>query len=381
MTADGTGTAAACAECLRRGWLLGQLLTPLDYCARDRDRLLSALALHDRELLAALAGRRRRELEFASDGWRADTLELPAGVETVCRHTPRYPARLRADAAPRALFVAGGGGRLAELVGGSVVTVLGATRASDYGVEMTARLARGLAASGVTVAAPLAAGVGACALRAARDLGAGAIAALAGGAGSASARTRSHEHAIAEQGCVISELPPRVRGRRFGELAAERTLAHIGDVLVVVEARADASEVATARALLEAGSPVAALPGRAASPLAAGAHALIRDGATLVRDARDVLELLPASCCQPGEVRGGPESPGRETACRAPPALARPLAAVLERVAEGCDTVERLCAESRDADATLLALSELEVLGLLGRGAGGRYIARATPCN
>ena len=54
---------------------------------------------------------------------------------------------------------------------------------------------------------------------------------------------------------------------------------------------------------------------------------------------------------------------------------------MLERVAEGCDTVERLCAESRDADATLLALSELEVLGLLGRGAGGRYIVRATPCN
>ena len=44
-----------------------------------------------------------------------------AGVETVCRHSPRYPARLRADAAPRALFVAGGAGRLAELAEGSVV--------------------------------------------------------------------------------------------------------------------------------------------------------------------------------------------------------------------------------------------------------------------
>ena len=151
--------------------------------------------------------------------------------------------------------------------------------------------------------------------------------------------------------------------------------------MLVVEARAEAGEVATARALLEAGSPVAALPGRASSPLAAGAHALIRDGATLVRDARDVLELLPASRRQPGAARGGRESPRRATSCRTPAALARPLAAVLERVAEGCDTVERLCAESRDADATLLALSELEVLGLLRRGAGARYIVSATPCN
>jgi hypothetical protein len=49
---------------------------------------------------------------------------------------------------------------------------------------------------------------------------------------------------------------------------------------------------------------------------------------------------------------------------------------VLARVAAGEDTLERLAVDihGSSADATLLALGELEVGGWLQRGDGGRYV-------
>jgi hypothetical protein len=50
------------------------------------------------------------------------------------------------------------------------------------------------------------------------------------------------------------------------------------------------------------------------------------------------------------------------------------LARILEQVSVGRDTPDQLTAADRDSTEVLLALSELELLGLLGRGDGGRYV-------
>ena len=42
----------------------------------------------------------------------------------------------------------------------------------------------------------------------------------------------------------------------------------------------------------------------------------------------------------------------------------------------GRDTPGKLTADAEDPGETLLALAELELLGLLGRGDGGRYVPR-----
>jgi hypothetical protein len=52
------------------------------------------------------------------------------------------------------------------------------------------------------------------------------------------------------------------------------------------------------------------------------------------------------------------------------------LTAMLERVGAGHDTPAQLTGASEDPEQVLLALSELELLGLLARGDGGRYVPR-----
>jgi hypothetical protein len=49
---------------------------------------------------------------------------------------------------------------------------------------------------------------------------------------------------------------------------------------------------------------------------------------------------------------------------------------VLEKVGAGRDTPDKLTASGEDAAEILLVLTELELMGLLGRGDSGRYVPR-----
>ena len=83
-----------------------------------------------------------------------------AGVETICRCRPDYPPRLRAlDNPPAVLHVLGGLDRLLELAAGDPVAIVGARRASRYGLEVAFALGRGLGAASVGVVSGMALGV------------------------------------------------------------------------------------------------------------------------------------------------------------------------------------------------------------------------------
>jgi DNA processing protein len=366
--------AGACFDCTRRSWLLSRLSGPMEYCARDRARLLELLALPDAQLLQALAGRRKAELRASYERFRAEDLAHERQLQPICRHRPGYPRALDSPAAPAMLFVAGGATRLSALAAAPVVTILGSRNASDYGIQMARSLARGLAASGVTVAAGLTDGVPVAAHTGAIDAGAGSLAVIGAGLRVAcSSRRRALYERVTRAGCAISELPHDCAGRRWGLLASERILAELPRVAVVVEADASPGELAAAHRAQALGRTVAAIPGRVTSPLSRGSNALLMGGASLVRDARDVLDLLYAA-----DGAGGPRDrrSGTATAASAAPqnALRSDLRSVLERVGAGCDTPGALAGAGIELSAALLALSELELKGLLVRGDGGRYL-------
>ncbi len=288
-------------------------------------------------------------------------------------HDARYPREMKAAGVCPMLHVEGGLERLRELTQRPVVAILGTTRASDYGRAAASDLARGLAASGVTVAGAQSRGIAAAALAGALEGGGWTLTVAAGGLDTApAARWREVRRQLQSGGCTVSALADGVDGRRWGAALAERTLAALAAVTLVVEARERPRELAAARAAQSFGRTVAAIPGRVTSPAASGCHELLRDGARLVRDAADVLELLyeadrPAPQAQTG---------GRAASDLVLAELEPRLRAVLERVGAGEDTPGRLAEGQDDAGAALRALSELELLGLLSRGDGGRYVVR-----
>jgi len=52
------------------------------------------------------------------------------------------------------------------------------------------------------------------------------------------------------------------------------------------------------------------------------------------------------------------------------------LRALLRQVEDGCDTACALAATPTEAQSALAGLAELELLGFLRRGPGGRYVRR-----
>lgn len=376
--------AGACAGCLRRAWLVAALASHVAAAVHRRGRLVELLALRDAELIAALGGARRKRIERAYARFDArdahEACEV-ARVTPVCQHDRRYPAALDGADRPAVLYVAGDPERFAALAGADPVAIVGARRASPYGLDVARSLARDLAVAGVTTISGMALGADAAAHEGALAGGGQTIAVLANGADRAyPASKRGLYERICAQGAVVSELPPGCGPWRWTFPARNRIIAALGGVTVVVEAAERSGSLITAELAAELGREVGAVPGRVTSPLAVGTNRLIADGAHVVRDARDVLDLLfgagargPASGA---ELHGA--EPGKNAERASVMGLRAELREVLEAVECGHDTVDGLSCDGAvarplDAGELMAALGELELLGLVRRDLGGRY--------
>lgn len=288
---------------------------------------------------------------------------------------PEYPPLLReVPDAPPLLYAAG-----RALEPAPMVSVVGTRRASRYGLEAAAWLARGLAAAGLVVVSGMALGVDAAAHRGALDGGGSTVGVLGCGLDvcypPANARLRA---AILERGTLLSEHPAGVRPRPWHFPVRNRIIAGMALGTVIVEARETGGALITARLASDLGREVFAVPGPVNADGSRGAHALVRDGARLVTCAADVLEdlgfgdLVAPAC---------PAVPAAEAdAAGTSPALSGlgpdelRLLAVLDAEPLLLDAIALRAAVPVSAAAAVLA--RLELKGVASRHAGGRF-ARA----
>jgi DNA processing protein len=368
----------ACPECLRRAWLLGALGKSLDYHRHDPLRLAAVLELDDDDLLAALGNRYTTGLRERHAAFDAARVPLRHGVRRVCRHDPAFPrALLDLAGAPHLLHIAHGTHPLEELLAGPVVAIVGSRTASDYGMEMAWSLARGVASAGITVLGALADGIATSAHAGALTVGGPTLTVMPGGLDVCYPKSHRELYArLLVEGGALSELPCGTPAHRWCQTARTRILATLATVLVVVEARDRPGELMGATMARAIGRVVAAVPGRASSTLSSGPHALLMAGAPLVRDARDVLDLLYEADSGGTELAAtGPSAADSNRAATARPRLEPHLHELLELVGAGADTPGKLRRRGATGGDLLVALARLEALGALTRGDGGRYVA------
>jgi DNA processing protein len=243
-----------------------------------------------------------------------------ARVERIPRHDPGYPEGLAGlPSAPAALYVAGGRGRLRELLSRPVVTIAGTRHCTYYGREVAGALARDLALAGVTVLAGLTEGIEASAHHGALQAGGRTIAVVPGPPHLAYPAGQKHLHAqILKSGCVVSDMgasghrhapvarspTPGARApQRDPLLARNRLIAALVQVVVLVEATVGAAPMQTAEAALALGREVAAVPGRITDESAAGPNLLIREGAVPVLGVEDLLGLVGTGYVQTSSLK------------------------------------------------------------------------------
>jgi DNA processing protein len=352
----------ACERCLSRAWLLGRLASHLETA---RSRIEPVLRLADNQLLAAVGGPHRAQIEEELEHLDADQVRARAecaGLELVCRCDPAYPLRLRAvPSAPAMLHVAGGLERFLALADQDPVAIVGARRPSAYGLDAARWLGRSLARAGVAVLSGMALGIDSAAHAGALAAGAGTVAVLPGSADRPyPAGKRSLYRRIKDCGAVVSELPPGTAVWRWMFPARNRIIAALASTTVVVEAGERSGALVTARFARELGRPLGAVPGRVVTPQAAGPNALLATGAYVVRGPQDVLDQLFGA---------GVRSAVRDDRVELPPELRTLLAAI----ADGSDTTGALARAGFPTEQGLAALASLELAGYVRRGAGGRY--------
>ncbi len=373
---------SACDACVRRSWLVARLAGHLERRRAERAVIRGVLALPDEGLIAALAGSRaasvRAEWRQVSPAALLARWSL-CGSHAVCRCDTRYPSVLfDLPDPPSVLHLLGDVGRADELLcaddrPSACVALVGARRSSVEAAEVAREIGRGCCAAGLTVVSGMALGIDAAAHEGALDATGATIAVLACGPERAYPASKRRLHAeIAARGLVLSELPPGTGPYRWAFPARNRIIAALAGMTVVVEAAERSGSLITAEIALELGRGVGAVPGPVTSWRSSGANALLRDGAQVVRDARDVLDDL---CGAGGEAGGASQQLGLDLG-----GLEPHLRDALVAVDRGADSLAAQAPTAAAVPAALEALAELELLGLVSRTPEGRYaVVRRRP--
>lgn len=174
------------------------------------------------------------------------------------------------------------------------VGMVGTRTASAQGRKWFGELAQQLAQNGVTVTSGLARGMDGAAHEGALTGGGKTIAVVGGGADQIyPPEHRLLRERIIQNGAVISEMPwgTPIRADLFPR--RNRIIAGLSHAVVVAEADRHSGSLITAQYALEFGREVLAVPGSPSDPRASGPNWLLKNGATLVENAQDVLDILP----------------------------------------------------------------------------------------
>ena len=174
---------------------------------------------------------------------------------------------------------------------GRHLAIVGTRKSSDYGVNVTRHIAEDLSRSGVCIVSGMAPGID----TAAHDgcmMGTSPTIGLAG-CGLERPKPLGREgldqDIIEHGGLVLSEYPPGVGALPYHFPTRNRLISGLSDGLLFMEGRIRSGGMITVGCALDQGKDVLAFPGSAGQEGSEGPLQIIREGATLIRDAADIL--------------------------------------------------------------------------------------------
>ena len=302
--------------------------------------------------------------------------ELAAGAtaraQLIAMGDEDYPKTLaEISDAPPLLWMLGD----TSLANKPLIAMVGARNASSLGQRMARSLAKELGEAGFVVVSGLARGIDTSAHQA--SLKTGSIAVQAGGVDVIyPAENTPLAEQLATHGLRLSESPMGTHPQARHFPARNRIISGLSRAVIVVEAAGRSGSLITARDALDQGREVLAVPGHPFDARASGCNMLIRDGATLVRSAKDVIEVVGEA------IASQPETKPEQTALPLDPAPASKERTLRETSNLHMQILNRLgpapLAEDqliRDLDTPAKrvtpVLVDLELEGRITRQAGG----------
>jgi len=317
--------------------------------------------------LSAKGGRKRPikiydQERAEADLERADEL----GARFVAWGEPDYPALLHhIDASPPLICIKG----TTRVLSPPAIGIVGARNASALGRKLTRKIAGELGDAGFTVVSGMARGIDTAAHQG--SLESGTVAVLAGGIDNIYPPENDDlYHEIARQGLLISEHTVGTKPQAQLFPRRNRLVSGMSYGVLVIEAAMRSGSLITARLALEQNREVFAVPGNPMDPRAEGTNKLIKDGAVLVQNAQDIVDVITPMI---SDIRlpSSPDLTVKEPAATV--VLHQDISTtdrnrLLDLIGSNAVGIDDLIRESGlDASAVMTALLELELAGSVER--------------
>lgn len=298
--------------------------------------------------------------------YRGKRIEGPRTV--VAQGDPCFPeALLRVHNPPKRLFIIGDPDALQE-----GLAVIGARKATPYGLGLCRRFAGEAARRGVVIISGGAYGCDAEAHRAALDAGGQTVVFFGGGCDHVypARHLPLFQEVVDRGGAVVSEHEWGFPAQPYTFRARNRLIAGLAKATLIVEAGLPSGTFSTADDALSVGREVLAVPGSILSPTSAGTNRLLAQGAIPIVDDESFEDALFG-------VFGLLKHPGIASgmAYANDPLLAALLATPLrlEEMAEVPGVAGAVEGDFDRLTAVTIRLAQLESQGIIVRYPDGRY--------
>lgn len=221
------------------------------------------------------------------------------GISVLTLRDESYPKKLKNTYdPPLVLYVKG---TLPQWDTIPVIGIVGTRKASSYGLHTAQRFGGQIASSGALVVSGGASGIDTKAMEGALDAGWPVVGVLGCGVDVVyPASNRKLFARVVENGCLISEYPPRTPGIHWHFPQRNRIISGMSDGLLVVEAPQKSGALITAKRAMEQGRDVYVVPGNVDVDSCAGSNALLQDRAVAALSGWDVVKEYDA--VYPGKV-------------------------------------------------------------------------------
>ena len=214
------------------------------------------------------------------------------GIDIITCLDERYPSSFREISNPPILIYSMG-----SLSDRLSISIVGTRHPTAYGIRHAAKISSDLAKVGLCVVSGLARGIDTIVHRSVIKSGGITVAVI----GSGFKRIYPSENKdlakkiVESGGAVISEYPLNMSPFKFNFPRRNRLISALSFATLVIEGDYNSGALITARYAVEQGRDVMALPGPVDVRQSNGPNKLIKDGAYPIRDAVDVIELIPTS--------------------------------------------------------------------------------------
>ena len=288
---------------------------------------------------------------------------------------PEYPRLLWEISSPPPVLYYRGQPNLSENQGKTpLIGIVGTRYPTEHGRRWTRKISTALVQQGFAVVSGMAAGIDGEAHRSCLEAGGRTLAVLGNGIDLVyPANHRQLYGQIQQQGLILSEYAPGTPPDRGNFPARNRIITGLSRAVLVLEAPEKSGALITARYAMEFGRDVFTLPNSPDIQEARGCLKLIHQGAEIIVDLEELLEMLGAIPRLVGDQpRSTPEQVRAPVA--PPPALSPDLAKVLQAITVVPTPFDAIVREAGLSPGEVSALLlQLELLELVSQLPGMQY--------